>query len=121
MTSIGASAPLDYIIESVLAPAVKVKEGYNAVSVTMLDGLVVSGVQVRETAADLVVRDALGKEQSMPKGRSKRRPTSARSCPRASSNSSSRANNRPLRLPRRTRQTRSLRRQQGQRRRVSGS
>jgi putative heme-binding domain-containing protein len=65
--TIGASAPLDYIIESVLAPAAKVKEGYNAISLTLKDGTAAAGVLARETDKDLVVRTATGQEQAVPK------------------------------------------------------
>jgi putative heme-binding domain-containing protein len=65
--TIGASAPLDYIIESVLAPAAKVKEGYNAISLTLKDGTAAAGVLARETDKDLIVRTATGQEQAVPK------------------------------------------------------
>ena len=67
MTSLGASAPLDYIIESVLQPAVKVKEGYNAVNVTLKDGTQALGTQVRETAQEIFLRDATGQEKAVAK------------------------------------------------------
>jgi putative heme-binding domain-containing protein len=65
--TIGASAPLDYIIESVLAPAAKVKEGYHAISLTLKDGTAAAGVLARETDKDLIVRTATGQEQAVPK------------------------------------------------------
>jgi putative heme-binding domain-containing protein len=65
--TIGASAPLDYIIESLLNPNAKVKEGYNAVSVTQKDGAVAMGIPVRETANDIVIRNAAGQEQTIAK------------------------------------------------------
>ena len=68
MTSIGASAPLDYLVESLLDPAAKVKEGYNAVNLTLKDGTVVMGIQARESASEIVLRDATGREQSVAKG-----------------------------------------------------
>jgi putative heme-binding domain-containing protein len=71
MTSIGASAPLDYLIESILAPAAKVKEGYNGVTLTLLDGEQVTGVQSRESANELFVRDAAGNEKGVPKAQIK--------------------------------------------------
>ncbi len=63
--TIGASAPLDYIIESLLNPNAKVKEGYNAVSLTQKDGNVSMGVIVRESANDIVIRTATGQEQKI--------------------------------------------------------
>ncbi len=65
--TIGASAPLDYIIESILNPNAKVKEGYNAVSLTQKDGNVSMGVPVRESSADIVIRTATGQEQTIAK------------------------------------------------------
>jgi len=67
MTSIGASAPLDYLIESILNPNAKVKEGYNAVSLTLADGTTATGTQARETASEIILRDAIGKETGVPK------------------------------------------------------
>lgn len=67
MTSLGASAPLDYIIESVLEPALKVKEGYNAVAFTLKDGTQATGIQARETAQEFILRDVTGREQAVAK------------------------------------------------------
>lgn len=65
--TIGASAPLDYIIESILNPNAKVKEGYNAVSLTQVDGNVSMGIPVRESSNDIVIRTAAGQEQTIAK------------------------------------------------------
>ena len=62
MTSIGASAPADYLIESVWFPNKKIKEGYHAVMVETKDGEEFSGVLVRESNEQIVLRDATGKE-----------------------------------------------------------
>ncbi len=67
MTSMGASAPLDYIIESVLAPALKVKEGFNAVTFTLKDGTQATGIQARETAQEIFLRDVTGHETTVAK------------------------------------------------------
>jgi putative heme-binding domain-containing protein len=67
MTSIGASAPLDYIIESILNPNAKVKEGYNAVALSLADGTQATGIQARETASEIILRDAAGGEHGVPK------------------------------------------------------
>lgn len=68
MTTLGASAPLDYIIESVVAPAVKVKEGYNAVALTLKGGRSASGVILRDNDKGVLLRDAAGAETEIPKG-----------------------------------------------------
>lgn len=67
LTSIGASAPMDYLVESVLLPNVKIKEGYAAVIVTSRDGTERAGTLARETGVELVLRLASGQEESIPK------------------------------------------------------
>ncbi len=68
MTSLGASTPVvDYIVESVLLPNKRVKEGYNSVQVTTKDGEDLSGNLVRETTEELILRDATAREVSIPK------------------------------------------------------
>ncbi len=57
MISLGGSAQLDYIVDSLLNPNKKVKENYNAVTVVTDQGKVFSGVLVRRTDSQLVLRD----------------------------------------------------------------
>lgn len=66
-SSIGASAPLDYLIESTLNPAAKVKEGYHGFAFTMKDGTVMSGIPARETATDIIIRIGPGAELPLAK------------------------------------------------------
>jgi putative heme-binding domain-containing protein len=66
LTAIGASSPLDYVIDSLIYPAKNVKEGYNTVVVQTDDGQVVTGIQVTRSDAELVLRDATGKEIKIP-------------------------------------------------------
>lgn len=66
MTSLGASAPVDYLIDSILNPNAKVKEGYNSFVVTTVDDRVFTGVRVRESKSELVLRDAEDKEVVIP-------------------------------------------------------
>ena len=61
MTSLGASAPIDYLIESVYKPNAKIKENYHSVIVATEDGQTVTGIEVEETDDELVVRDANNK------------------------------------------------------------
>ena len=63
MTSLGASAQVDYLVESLLNPNAKVKEGYNAIQVTTLSGKQVQGVKIREADGVLVLRNAEDKEE----------------------------------------------------------
>jgi putative heme-binding domain-containing protein len=66
-SSIGASAPLDYIIESTLNPAAKVKEGYHGFAFAMKDGVVMSGIPARETATDIIIKIGPGTELPLAK------------------------------------------------------
>jgi putative heme-binding domain-containing protein len=67
MTSIGASAQVDYLIESVWFPNKKIKEGYHAVSVETKDNEEYSGVLVRESNEQIILRDATGREITVAK------------------------------------------------------
>src|SRR5437667_12319547 len=67
MNSLVASAVVDYIVESVIAPNKKVKEGYNSVQVATKDGQELSGILVRENNEELILRDPTNKEISIPK------------------------------------------------------
>lgn len=67
MTSIGASAPLDYLVEAVLLPNVKIKEGYHSVIITTKDDTEYTGTLARETGQEVVLRDAAGKELPLAK------------------------------------------------------
>jgi putative heme-binding domain-containing protein len=62
LASIGASAPIDYLIESILLPSKAIKENYHALLVATRDGRLISGIKVRETSTDLVLRDAEDRE-----------------------------------------------------------
>lgn len=63
MSTLGASAPMDYIIESVLNPAAKVKEGYHSVVFRLKDGGLVMGIPGNETDKEIIVRLPGGIEQ----------------------------------------------------------
>jgi len=67
MTSIGASAPADYLVESLLLPNAKIKEGYHSVNVETKDGQSLTGTLARETQDELVLRNAAGAEVSVAK------------------------------------------------------
>jgi putative heme-binding domain-containing protein len=71
MSTLGASAPLDYIVESVLEPAAKVKEGYHGVSYTLTDGGAVVGVPFDESSTVVRVRMPGGVETEVPKAKIK--------------------------------------------------
>ncbi|MBL9176306.1 MAG: c-type cytochrome [Verrucomicrobiales bacterium] len=67
LTSIGASAPADYLVESLLLPNAKIKEGFHSILVTSKDGTEFTGTLARETPEEVVLRTAAGTEQSIPK------------------------------------------------------
>ncbi|MCW1883587.1 GDSL-type esterase/lipase family protein [Luteolibacter flavescens] len=62
MTSIGASAPLDYLVESVVLPGVKVKEGYHAVVIETRDGRTIMGRLLKSGGGQTVIADSVGQE-----------------------------------------------------------
>jgi putative heme-binding domain-containing protein len=62
MTTLGASAPLDYIVESVLQPSLKVKEGYHSVTFRLKDGNLVTGIAANETDREVTVRMAASEQ-----------------------------------------------------------
>jgi putative heme-binding domain-containing protein len=69
LESIGASAQPDYLLEALLEPSKAIKEGYHAVVVATDDGKITSGIKIRESADELVLRDAEDREVSIPKPR----------------------------------------------------
>jgi putative heme-binding domain-containing protein len=68
LVSIGASAPVDYLIDSMLLPSKAIKENYGALIVETKRGQVFTGVKARETKTDLVLRNAEDKEVLIPLG-----------------------------------------------------
>jgi putative heme-binding domain-containing protein len=66
LESLGGSAQVDYILDSLLEPAKAVKENYHATVVATTDGKVVTGLKVRQTDAELVLRDAEDREVTIP-------------------------------------------------------
>ena len=67
LVSIGASAPIDYLIESILDPSAKIKEGYHMIIVTKKDGQVVAGGLVQDGNEELVIRDPANQMQKVAK------------------------------------------------------
>jgi putative heme-binding domain-containing protein len=65
LTSIGASAQPDYLVESLLYPSAKIKEGYHSVTLTTKDNQEFSGMIVKETENEIVLRDAANAEKSI--------------------------------------------------------
>ncbi len=67
LVSIGSSAPIDYLITSLLDPNDKIKEGYHTTLVTKKNGESVAGGLVSEDEREIVLRDNLGKVQRIAK------------------------------------------------------
>ena len=57
LSSISRGMPIDMIIAEVVWPALNVKEGYEAATVTLKDGSVVSGFKHTDTADSITVRE----------------------------------------------------------------
>ena len=66
LESIGASAPVDYLIDSLLEPNKAIKENYHALTVATSDGRIINGIKVRQTDRELVLRDAEDRETALP-------------------------------------------------------
>lgn len=66
LVSLGSSAPVDYIIDSLLDPNKKIKEGYHLTTVQTPDGQVHTGALVSRNTQSLQLRDATGKLTTVP-------------------------------------------------------
>jgi putative heme-binding domain-containing protein len=66
LSSIGASAQPDYLVDSLLDPNAKVKEAYNSVLIETDEGKVITGLVARETKTELVLRDAEDRQITIP-------------------------------------------------------
>jgi putative heme-binding domain-containing protein len=71
------SAPVDYLIDSILLPSKAIKEGYHAVIVETKDGDQLTGIKVRQTDRDLILRDAVQDEVVVPLDTIKGKPREA--------------------------------------------
>ncbi|MCC9599315.1 HEAT repeat domain-containing protein [Stieleria sp. JC731] len=67
MTSLGAGAPIDYIIESLFDPNAKIKENFHSVTVLNDSGQVFAGIEQGSTDDEMVLRDATGKTVRLPR------------------------------------------------------
>jgi putative heme-binding domain-containing protein len=66
LVSVGASAPVDYLIESLIEPAKKVKENFHSISVITDRGKVITGIPLRQTRTEIVLRNAEDAEVTIP-------------------------------------------------------
>ncbi|HRJ07014.1 MAG TPA: HEAT repeat domain-containing protein [Prosthecobacter sp.] len=67
LVSIGGSAPVDYLIESLLDPSAKIKEGYHMIILTTKDGGVISGGLVQDGNEEVIIRDPANQIQKIAK------------------------------------------------------
>ena len=67
LSSIGASAPVDYLIESLIDPSTKIKEGYRMSTFTTKNGDFYSGAALREDQDVVILRTPAGTEVRLPK------------------------------------------------------
>ncbi len=66
LRSLGATAQIDYIIQSLLDPNAKLKEGYHTLVVINDAGKQFAGIKLRQTDTAVILRDAEGRELSIP-------------------------------------------------------
>ena len=69
LISIGASAPVDYLVESLLQPSKKIKEGFHLTVVNTKDNQVVAGLELSADKAKVMIREASGKVVEIPAGK----------------------------------------------------
>jgi putative heme-binding domain-containing protein len=67
LVSIGASAQPDYLVESLLYPSAKIKEGFHSVNITTKDEEVITGIVVKENDKEVILRNAANEELSVAK------------------------------------------------------
>lgn len=66
LSPIGGTSPLDYLINSILLPSEAIKEAYKTALIVDEDGLTHVGIVVDRDADRVILRDAQGKEKSIP-------------------------------------------------------
>lgn len=67
LTSVGASAQVDYLVESLLQPNKAVKENYHALLVSTKTGKLFTGIKARQTDTELILRTAEDVEIAIPR------------------------------------------------------
>ncbi len=66
LVSIGSSAQVDYLVDSILDPNKNVKEGFQSLVVATDEGKILTGIKIRETDTDLLLRDVEDREFAIP-------------------------------------------------------
>ncbi len=67
LVDIGRRYPPPQLIESILKPSEKLAQGYESQAFSLVDGRVVTGFVVSESAQTILVREANGLQQSLPR------------------------------------------------------
>ncbi|MBI2434903.1 MAG: hypothetical protein HYV26_18775, partial [Candidatus Hydrogenedentes bacterium] len=62
LSGLGASAAVDYIIEAIRTPSKAIRENYEGLAITTKDWEYFTGVKLRETRQELVLRDSIHDE-----------------------------------------------------------
>jgi putative heme-binding domain-containing protein len=60
LSAIARGLPIDMIVTEVVWPALNIKEGYEAATITLKDGSVVTGFKHTDTADTISIRDLTG-------------------------------------------------------------
>lgn len=68
LATIGTTATLDEIVQSLLEPSAKIKQNYETANVLTVDGLIVSGVVRRQSDSEIVLLDSNAKTRVIPAG-----------------------------------------------------
>ncbi|SFI65298.1 c-type cytochrome [Planctomicrobium piriforme] len=66
LSAIGSSSPVEYLVASILDPDQAIKEAYTTKVIATVDGKVLQGIIESRTADSLVLKDATGKQISVP-------------------------------------------------------
>jgi putative heme-binding domain-containing protein len=72
LATIGTTAQPDFLVERLILPGKSIKDGYVALEVLTTEGDVFTGIRQRESATDLVLRDATHDEIIIPKSKIKK-------------------------------------------------
>ena len=67
LVDIGKRYKAAELAESILSPSAKIAQGYEAYAIRLLDGRVVTGFVVRESAAAILLREANGTQRELPR------------------------------------------------------
>lgn len=68
LISVGASAQVDYLVQSLITPNSKLKENFHSLVIATDDGRVVTGIPIRQNDTEVVLRDAEDREITIPVG-----------------------------------------------------